>query len=259
MNNPVKIAFVAALEREVRPLVRAWRVVQRDFDSRHLKFYENDGTVLVCGGIGAQFARRATEAAISLYSPQIIVSVGYAGALNSQLRVGDVIEPRQVVDARDGTISETNRGKGLLVTYTSIADIEQKRKLSWAYRAECVDMEAAAVAMGTAARGVPFAALKVVSDEFDFAVPSMGRFIAADGTFNSWGFALHCAPRPWLWPGVIRLARNSRVASKALCGAISGFIAEFEGVPSLNAAKKIDNSTREEHPTFEPPILRSRA
>src|SRR5690242_14533934 len=45
-----KVALVAALEREVWPLVKHWTVCDREFDGRQFRFSENDRAVLVCGG-----------------------------------------------------------------------------------------------------------------------------------------------------------------------------------------------------------------
>ncbi len=83
-----KLAIVAALEREVWPLVNDWKVSEREYEGKKFKFFENEGTVLVCGGIRAQAARRATEAVIALYKPSKIESVGFAGALDRFLESG---------------------------------------------------------------------------------------------------------------------------------------------------------------------------
>ena len=147
MNVPYqsKIAIVAALEREVHPIIKNWHVTERAYDGRDYKFYESGSAVVVCGGMGAEPARRATEAVISLYAPDVILSVGFAGALDTQLGVGQVIRPARIVDARDGSITESS-GDGTLVSYVSIADAPQKSRLARAYNAQLVDMEAAAVA-----------------------------------------------------------------------------------------------------------------
>ncbi len=44
----------------------------------------------------------------------------------------------------------------------------------------------------------------------------MSRFIRA-GQFDTIRFALHIALRPWLWLRVVRLARNTKIASENLC------------------------------------------
>ena len=56
-----RVAIVAALEREVRPLVKDWSVREKEADGRRLRFFEKDDIVLVCGGIGAEAARRAAK------------------------------------------------------------------------------------------------------------------------------------------------------------------------------------------------------
>jgi adenosylhomocysteine nucleosidase len=220
-----EVAIVAALEREVRPLVREWKSAEREHGGKKFQFFESSRAVVVCGGIGPEAARRATEAVIALYQPARVLSAGFAGALTESLRVGDVIEPRRVADARDGSKTDTGAGAGLLVSFSSVAGTEQKAKLAGAYGAQAVDMEAAAVAKGAEARGLPFTAIKAISDEFGFPMPSMERFIAADGSFQSGRFALHSAVRPWTWGAVLRLARNSSLASRSLCAKLESVIA----------------------------------
>ena len=102
-----------------------------------------------------------------------------------------------------------------LITFESVADVEQKAKLADAYGAHAVDMEAAAVARSAEAHGIKFLACKVISDTRDSRLPPIMRFVK-NGRFNTGSFIAHVAIRPWLWPGVMKLARNSAVASKVL-------------------------------------------
>jgi adenosylhomocysteine nucleosidase len=89
--------------------------------------------------------------------------------------------------------------------------------LAKAYWAHAVDMEAAAVARGAQAHEITFVGLKVISDEADFEIPSLDRFIAGDGKFRTVAFTAFVAFRPWLWARVFRLAGNSKKAANALC------------------------------------------
>jgi adenosylhomocysteine nucleosidase len=219
-----KIAFVAALEREVRPLVRGWESRVVDHGGRRFQIFENGEAALVCGGIGAEAARRATEAVIQTVQPGKIVSIGFAGALDSRLKVADVFEPRIVINSRDGSRIDAGSGEGTLVSSTVVADKAAKAKLRQSYGASAVDMEAAAVAQGAEARKVAFAALKAISDDAQFAMPAMEQFVASDGRFLGMKFALHIAVRPWMWPSTITLARNSSRASRALSAALERYI-----------------------------------
>ncbi len=178
----------------------------------------------MCGGIGAEAARRATEAVIREVSPARVISIGFAGALDGSLEVGHVLEPRAVINAGDGVRTEVGSGEGILVTSRTVADKEQKLRFRKAYGAIAVDMEAAAVAQGAQARGVEFAAFKVISDAADFNLPALDRFVANDGSFQSARFAFHVVLRPWLWGTTIAMARNSAKASQALCNALANYL-----------------------------------
>jgi adenosylhomocysteine nucleosidase len=239
MANTVKVAMVAALEREVRPLIKNWHAVERDYQGRRFKFFENGDAVLICGGMGAEAARRATEAAIALYQPELVQSVGFAGGLDSALTVGEIFLPSRVIDARDGSSVETSAGSGVLVSAAVVAGVEQKRKLAESYRAQAVDMEAAAVARGAQARNVPFMAVKAICDESNFAMPVTDRFVDRDGSFRIGGFVIYAALRPWLWRRVIQLAANSGKASRVLCVELERYV---------DAAKKPGISGPELHP-----------
>jgi adenosylhomocysteine nucleosidase len=245
MPNLAKVAMVAALEREVSPLVKRWYKVGREYDGRRFKFFESGQVVVVCGGIGAEAARRATEAVFALYQPKLILSVGFAGALDRTLKVGDIFAPGRVVDARDGSRTETATGHGVLVSAAGVAGVAQKAKLAESYAAQAVDMEAAAVARGAQSRGAGFMAVKAISDESDFAIPAMDRFIDERGQFTTGRFAVFSVLRPWIWPRVIELARNSAKASRALCAELERYIQEPEksevSGPELHPITKVVN------------------
>ena len=207
------------------PLIRSWKVRTNvrtlQHGGRRYRLFENGEATLVCGGIGAEAARRATEAVIREVQPVRVISVGFAGALDPALQVG---QPRTVINAADGVRTEVGSGEGILVSSTTVAGKEQKIRLRKAYGASAVDMEATAVAQGAQARGIEFAALKGISDDADFNLPAVDRFVAADGSFQSVRFACYVALRPWLWGATIALARNSAKASRALSDALTSYL-----------------------------------
>jgi len=229
-----KFGIVAALEREVEEFTRKSAVSHRVHDGRTVKVFERGDTVLVCSGIGRQAARRATEALITLCHPETVQSVGYAGALTPALKVGELIRPARITDAGDGSSLEISHGHGILVTASCTATSEQKRRFAEMYRADAVDMEAAAVAKGAEARGIRFSALKVISDSVDFDMPPTDRFVTSEGQFRSGRFVLFAALRPWLWGTVATLAKNSKAATRVLCRALEKELVErsSEVVPS---------------------------
>lgn len=234
MSAP-RIAIVAALEREVRPLVKNWPRRRAEFDGRKFEFFETDRVVLVCSGIGTEHARRATEAVIQIYKPGAVISAGFAGALQSNLHVGQVMTPRTVIDGSDGSRTDTGTGAGILVTFGVVADLAQKAKLARAFAAQAVDMEGAAVARGAETHGVRFLACKAISDDSSFSMPALAHFVGVDGKFQTWKFAFHVALRPWLWSGTAKLARDTALASRELCKSLAAFAGTDEERVALPA------------------------
>jgi adenosylhomocysteine nucleosidase len=238
-----KIAMVAAMEREVRPLIRNWKVRTIEHSGRRYRIFEDrkTTTTLTCSRIGFEAARRATEALIEEVHPTRVISIGFAGALNVAMQVGDVLEPHTVINAADGVRTEVGGGAGTLVSSATVAGKDQKARLAKAYSASAVDMEAAAVAQGARAHGIDFAALKAISDNSDFDLPAMDGFVGADGTFRSVRFAFHVALRPLLWRSTIELARNSSRASHALCEALARYL-EREIFPAESLAERFNQT-----------------
>jgi adenosylhomocysteine nucleosidase len=212
----LKVAVVAAMEREIQPFVKDWPTVRREYDGRTYKFFEKEGTVLVCGGMGSEAARRAAEAVIALYSPAVVISAGFAGGLDPALPVGHTLTPRHVIDAGDGSRTDSGAGEGVLISFETVADAEQKVRFATAFGAHAVDMEAAAVARAAQAHGVKFLACKVISDTSDSRLPPIAPFIGTDGRFHALRFMVHIAVRPWLWKGVRKLAKDSLRAAQSL-------------------------------------------
>jgi adenosylhomocysteine nucleosidase len=236
-----KIAIVAALERELHPLVRHRPVVTKQYAGRTFRFFEQGQIVIVCGGIGAEPARRAAEAIIALYAPEVVYSAGFAGALDPSLKVGDILIPARVIDAGDSSSVETGTGHGILVTFGAVATPEQKVKLGKSFNAQAVDMEAAAVARAAAVRGVRFAAVKAISDEVGFTLPGMNHrtgFIGPSGDFLTGKFARFIMIRPWTWAAALRLARNSQRAAQALSAWLAETNQELLNSPENSSGKR---------------------
>ncbi|MGH9670299.1 MAG: hypothetical protein ACRD3A_09320 [Terriglobales bacterium] len=228
-TSPRKVAVVAALQREVQPLVRGWRSYRVPAaDGLHrLRFFESGSAVVVCGGIGREAATEATREVIERYHPRLVVSAGLAGALVAGLQVASILSPAKVILASTGTAFETGvAGSGILVTSATVAGPEEKRRLAERFSAEAVDMEAAAVAKASQAAGAGFRALKAISDELDFPVPPTEGFIDARGDFKTLKFSAYIALRPRLWAPARDFGRNCSRAAQALAKALETFLSE---------------------------------
>ena len=177
--------------------------------------------------MGAEPARRAAQAAIAEFSPELLISAGFAGALVAELHTGDTIFPAMIIDTKDGSrhatainrapLGSTPNARTLLASCPDIASGREKQRLANSYGAHAVDMESAEVSRAAEAHNIPFVAVKAISDELDFELPPAVSAFIRNGRFETVRFLLHAAIRPWLWARVLGLAHNSDLAARNLC------------------------------------------
>jgi adenosylhomocysteine nucleosidase len=217
-----KVAIVAAMEREISPLVRGWQRTAIPSGDRKFTVFERDGVLAVVCGVGCKNSEIAARAVVEKYRPSLLISAGLAGALIRSLKVGSVFVPNVVVDAADGveyrcTADGNHVSGGVLVSSGEVAGVEAKRELVNRFHGLVVDMEAAGVAKVAHEEKIGFRCVKAISDEADFSMPPLGQFLTATGEFQSGRFAVWAALRPWQWARIAALARNSKRATKSLC------------------------------------------
>src|SRR5208337_3357235 len=111
---------------------------------------------------------------------------------------------------------DAGAGEFWLATSPKVADEAEKRRLATSYSAALVDMEAAGIARLAHMRGIPFYAIKGISDPLDAKLPDFNRFLSPQGQFQLFRFAIFAAIRPWYWPSLARMGENSRKASQSI-------------------------------------------
>jgi adenosylhomocysteine nucleosidase len=221
----VTVGIIAALPREVGPLVKGW---ERREVASSVWVWTRGNAVVACAGMGGARVRIAVEAALAAMPVMNLISVGLAGACDAKLRVGDVVRAGVVLDGATGEQFDDSQYRSVLVSTHAIANRNDKRALHAKFYADAVDMEAATVARIARDRGLGFQAIKAISDAADFEMDGMTRFVTADGQFREGAFALHAAMRPAMWGKVIALGRNSGIAVRALTEELRGTLDWYE-------------------------------
>lgn len=181
--------------------------------------------VVAVGGIGEAFARRAAEVAIKRAQPKLLLSAGIVGAISPKLKVGDVGRIREVVDVATGSTYATTGGDWILATSQDVSDAAEKSQYLTKFGADVVDMEAAAVAQVAKERGLEFAAIKAISDDAEFDMPPLNRFID-NGRFDTRRFLIYVALHPRWWGALGKIKKNSEIATEKLCKAVKHLIEE---------------------------------
>jgi adenosylhomocysteine nucleosidase len=222
-----RTAIVAAMSGELKPLVRGWQ--HKSHNGIHTWAHRDDNLyVAACAGTGQAAATRAF-AEIEKDSPiDLVFSIGWAGALTPDLAPGTSHNVAGVIDVQTGERFRCDAGAGELWLATSpkVADEAEKRRLASTYNAALVDMEAAAIARLAQMRGIPFYAIKGISDPLNAKLPDFNRFLSSQGQFQLFRFGIFAAIRPWYWPSLARMGENSRRASQGITESLFNFLNE---------------------------------
>lgn len=222
-----RVAYIAALRREIYPLVQGWQLEGNSSEPK-LFVYHHSRALIAAAGMGAERVALAVQAALRSGSITKLVSIGVAGACCSKHSVGSIVLPATVIDARTGERFTAESGQGVLVSVNRVASIQEKRRLHESYQADLVDMEAATVARLAAVHNLPFQVIKAVSDGPDFELADTSRFATRDGQFRETAFAAYAALHPRLWKPLLNLARNSKLAIGNLAAAVQADIERNE-------------------------------
>ena len=186
-------------------------------------------------GMGAANARRAAESVISKEYAFCIVS-GFAGALKSHVKPGDVVAPEKAISSGSGRpiLCERNLFRGakqdgaieitaLLTTDHVVATAEEKAAL--APFAEAVDMESYAVLEASREKGVPALAIRVISDAFDRDMPvNIDTIVDDKGNVRIGGVVRYIAQHPLVLPALVRLGRDSKTAAESMANFLEAYI-----------------------------------
>jgi hopanoid-associated phosphorylase len=184
---------------------------------------------VVSGGIADALANRLDDA-LTRYKIAGIISVGLGGALSPDLAVGDWVVGERVRDgsttwdtdpawtkAIAAALGPTTRLGAIAGSNVMVATAQAKDSLHKSTGALAVDMESHVAARIATAHGLPFAALRVMSDAADRTLPQAALAgMRPDGGMNLAGVLWALAKAPRQLPALIRTGREADVAFKAL-------------------------------------------
>jgi adenosylhomocysteine nucleosidase len=224
----MRVGILAALPGELKPLVSEWQ--RHTTQSKGVQIWThttgNDELIAVCGGMGAQAALRSFAAAEAIGPLDLVLSVGWAGALDHDIQAARCYILSEIIDAQSGERFVLSNGdrKLKIVTTAGVANQAEKRRLLQTYGASLVDMEAAVIARLAQMRSLEICCIKAVSDGVEASLPDLNPFIDSMGKLRFLPFLGHVALRPRFWSSLISLGRTSSKAANALAVTISKFL-----------------------------------
>ena len=239
------IAIFGAVKEEIAGIKQAMNI------SDHMRLgktsawpgkWGKQSIVLVRSGVGQQRAEDATLQVIDRFKPSTLVSIGYAGAVQSELNVGDLVIADTIIEEKKkGEYSPDtdwlNRAKdvscpegfkavvgGLLTVDNVIHDSLSKQELGKNYSVQAVEMETSAIAKVAEEKDVPLLSLRVISDRLDQELLDSSSFLGSDGEISSLKAGWYVLTHPGSIKSALSLRSQTKIATQALTKFLSDLL-----------------------------------
>ena len=183
------------------------------------------GITILPTGIGRQNAEKSLREFLATHSPKLVLTCGFAGGLNPELKLGDVI-----FETSDETLRTKLLGAGAKPLKIFCADriattIAEKRKLREQTGADAVEMESAAIHAVCAERGIPCATVRVISDTANEDLPLDFNALAKPDMRLDYGkLFLAIARSPGKIGTLMELQRKTKFAAEQLAAVLARII-----------------------------------
>ncbi len=218
-----RVAFVCAMPMELAPLRRKLSLRAATLGSLEGFTGSLGGrpVVAVVTGMGTALAADHVERLLSAVDIDWLVVVGITGAVEPDMPIGTLVLPALVVDGASGAEYRPHpmgpgSPRGMLWTSDDlitdqgvIAELRDRGVVS-------LDMETAAIAAVCQERGIAWSVFRCISDRAtDGSVDEeLFRLSRQDGTPDTKAVIAHVAKHPGRVPGLVRMAREAKLATE---------------------------------------------
>jgi adenosylhomocysteine nucleosidase len=242
----IRVAILAALPQEYRPfkiITGSWRSLTRRPFKVFLHRTARCELFLVETGMGGEQAEEATRHLLTVTPLDLIVSTGFAGSLNLDLPVGQVVCARDLaVWDPTATIPRVERFRlgappllnafcetqGIQTTGVVTLDRPYPKTVLARYVGSTptvVDMESAEIAEMAYRRGIAFLCLRAVSDALKDRIEwDLENIIDKRGRVHIAKVLTMLLKKPTVLASFHRLWRNSRHAGRRLAQSLSALL-----------------------------------
>ena len=212
------LLFLAADPRECSPFLQHWAGVEKVQLPVHWArrgMWKSRPVLAIANGAGPERARMAVEAAAAAGGLSAVCNIGFCGALDTTLGIGDVFVATEVNGS--ATLLPKSRPvskSGRLASISRIAQTAAEKAELHSTGAWVVEMEAAGALVATAKFGVGFYCIRAVSDlaDEDFSI-DFNHFLMPDGRFNIFRLVCSSLMQPKCIRELIRLSKRTGAAS----------------------------------------------
>jgi adenosylhomocysteine nucleosidase len=226
MVSGERLLLIAAEAREFRGLLKfCGKVKPLALPVHWARSAELNGRpiLLVANGAGGVRAARAVEVAGSAGRLDLICNMGFCGALENGMAIGDIFVASRVRTCAGEFAAATPKTvrphhAGVLVSIDRIAQTAREKDELRVEGASAVEMEAGGVAAKAKELNLPFYCVRAVTDLLGESFQlDLNAALRSDGRFDTMRLIAASCRRPLsLLPELLRLGRRSVTASRTL-------------------------------------------
>ncbi len=215
---------------------------QKTYSGGAFKFiggmYDGIRIAVVEAGTGPVRARRATMALQDAHHPRWIISTGFAGALQPDLKIGNIVVANEIVGLQGEQLKidigmNSDPARGLFVGRTLTVDkmvrtVAEKQALAIQTGAIAVDMETLSVATVCRETKTRFMAVRTISDDLSADLPPEVLSLVGETGAVRFGAVIGSLwKRPSSVKDMWRMRENAMAASEHLATFLDGIVVQL--------------------------------
>ena len=230
-------AILAALSEEIGGIKHSMNIADRIRLGKSEAWpgkWQGKNIVLVRTGVGKQRAAEAALKTIEQFSPDRLLSIGYAGGLVPDLQVNDLIVAERIVDvessaeflpdqqwlqlAQNISVSENYKViSGKLVTANKVIHSPlDKKEFGERLSAQAVEMETSAIAKVVTDKNLPFLSVRAISDSVEQEILDSSSFLGRDGEISKLKAGWYVLTHPGSIASALSLRSQTQRATRTM-------------------------------------------
>ena len=199
---------------------------------------------IIVTGVGRKNAEKSLREFLATNSPKLVLTCGFAGGLNPDLKLGEVVfeltdrrgefhEPqteKKIRDSQSSSLREKLLAAGAKPAKFFCADritttVAEKKRLRAETSADAVEMESGAIHAVCRERGIPCATVRVISDTANEDLPLDFNALAKPDMNLDYGkLALAILKSPGKIGALLKLQKQTRFAAEQLANVLEKLI-----------------------------------
>jgi adenosylhomocysteine nucleosidase len=173
-------------------------------------------------GIGRQNAEKSVREFFATNSPELVLTCGFAGGLNPDLKLGEVVFETPDENLRAKLLAAGAKPAKIFCADRIATTVAEKKKLRDETGADTIEMESAAIHAVCRERGIPCAPVRVISDTADEDLPLDFNALAnRDKSLDYGRLFLAIAKSPGKIGALMTLHKKTKFAAEQLAGILA--------------------------------------